>query len=154
MAIKNKNNNILQDYFCNWVEPFILLNNSDGCYRVQLSKIIYCRSHNSSSVFHLTGTQKIVVSKAILYYEQLLNAFGFVRIHHNTIVNTAHINHTNKGEESSELTLVTGEKLIISRAKKKEVIAILKNMSIEGLLGYCRPFDGQNIQAKPQKIPV
>ena len=113
------------------IEPYLLLGNSDGCFRVPLQQIIYCSSYNSSTVFKTTGKHKIVVAKPMAYYEQLLKPYGFVRIHHSTVVNIAYTCHSGKNDDANELTLTNGEKLIISRPKRNDVIEALQKWSIE-----------------------
>jgi hypothetical protein len=39
--------------------------------------------------------------------------------------------YISKGEETNELTLVTGEKLIVSRSRKKDVINSIRQWSVE-----------------------
>lgn len=113
-------------------KPFILLNNSDGCFRVPLAKIKYCTSYNSSTVFHTNGDHKpIVIARPIIYYENILAAYGFVRIHYSTLLNVDYMCHTSKGDDINELTLTTGETLTISRPRRTAVLQELKQMSVE-----------------------
>ncbi|MFM2306541.1 MAG: hypothetical protein RLZZ367_1210 [Bacteroidota bacterium] len=113
-------------------QPFLLLNNSDGCFRVPLAKIKYCTSYNSSTVFHTNGDHKpIVIARPIIYYENVLAAHGFVRIHYSTLLNIEYMCHTSKGDDINELTLTTGEKLTISRPRRTAVLQELKRMSVE-----------------------
>ena len=114
-----------------FIEPFILLNNSDGCYRIPISKIIYCDSYNSSTTFHFGEQKKIVVARPVFYYEQLLAPYGFIRIHHSTIINIQYLCHSKKGDETNQITLTTGEILRMSRPKRTEVMNALRTWSIE-----------------------
>lgn len=113
------------------IEPFLFLSNSDGSFRILLKDIIYCKSYNSSTEFHLNSNRRLVVSQPIIYYEQQLFDYGFLRIHHSTIINVLYLCYTSKGENSNELTLTTGEKLTISRARKNEVFRIVRLWSVE-----------------------
>lgn len=116
-------------------ENFILLNNSDGCFRITLSNIVYCKSYNSSTIFHLVNKKNIVIAKPIIYYEKLLARFGFIRIHHCSLLNVSYMCHIKKGDDVNELTLTTGERLIVSRPKRAVVINALKRMSVEQING-------------------
>ena len=126
----------------NFIEPYILLNNSDGCFRVPLNNIMYCNSYNSSTTFNLCNQKKIVVAKSLSYYEELLRAYAFVRIHHNTLLNIQYLCHCNKGDDNNQITLTTGEKFAVSRSKKSEVMNALWQWSIEPTL----PLNDQPIQ--------
>ena len=130
------------------IEPFLLLNNSDGCFKVLLSQITYCNSYNSSTVFHITGKPDVVIAKPIIYYEKALRGFGFVRIHHSTIINITYLCRTGKGTAATNLTLTTGEQLIISRPKKNNLMSALLLLSAEPTLNKTKK------QVKPIKKQV
>ncbi|HRG87529.1 MAG TPA: LytTR family DNA-binding domain-containing protein [Chitinophagales bacterium] len=124
-----------------------MLSNSDGCFRVPLAKIMYCTSYNSSTVFHTIGDHKpIVIAKPIIYYENLLLPYGFVRIHYSTLLNIDYMCHTSKGEDINELTLTTGEKLIISRPRRTAVMLELKRRSVEQPDSSKKQVKGENKQ--------
>lgn len=133
----------------NHTQPYLLLNNGDGTYRVPLSNIIYCSSTNSSVTFKTSAGKKIVVAQTLSYYENLLQPYGFIRIHHQTLLNTAYLCHLKKGDETSQITLTTSETLSVSRNKKAELLQALRQKSIETTLplnGNKPPLSGN----KPQ----
>lgn len=112
--------------------PFIILGNSDGCFKVSLSGIKYCTSYNSSTVFHLESDRKpIVIARSITHYENVLSAYGFVRIHHSTLLNIDFMCYIGKGEDVQDIFLTTGERLLVSRSRKATVMNLLKCYSVE-----------------------
>ena len=113
-------------------EPYIMLSNSDGCYKVLLSEIIYCSSYNSSTQFHITGMKHIVTSCSISQYEKLFAPYGFLRIHQSTLINAAYLCHINKGDETNTVYLTTGQKLSMARTKKQAVMNSLRQNCVGG----------------------
>jgi two-component system LytT family response regulator len=59
--------------------------------------------------------EKITCSKLLKYFETELAIHGFIRIHHNTLVNAKYIKQLNSKQK--ELTLKNNTKLKISRRK-------------------------------------
>ena len=132
-------------------EPYILLSNSDGCYKVLLRDIIYCSSYNSSTEFHITGMKHIVISNSISHYEELMAVHGFLRIHQSTLINSAYLCHINKGDETNTVYLTTGQKLCMARKKKQEVMKYLRESSIEQTA--CLPDSNKNKPDTGKIIP-
>jgi two-component system LytT family response regulator len=59
---------------------------------VLIDNIICCKADNSYTSFYLHNESKpVVVSKSISNYEQILSAYGFVRIHQSWLINKNHI---------------------------------------------------------------
>ncbi|MES2807471.1 MAG: LytTR family DNA-binding domain-containing protein [Bacteroidota bacterium] len=59
---------------------------------VLLDNIICCKADNSYTSFYLYNESKpVMVSRPISEYEQILSAYGFVRIHQSWLINKNHI---------------------------------------------------------------
>ncbi|MCW5906670.1 MAG: LytTR family transcriptional regulator DNA-binding domain-containing protein [Chitinophagales bacterium] len=134
-------------------EPFLLIGNTEACYRVPVTDIIYCTAHNSSTQFQLVGNRKLVAGNSIAYYEDLLANYGFVRIHQSHLVNSACLFAIAKGDESNRAVLITGEKLPIARARKTEVILQLKQLSIENISAHQQPNNNLTIPKNHHTLP-
>lgn len=132
-------------------EPYIILSNSDGCYKVLLRDIIYCSSYNSSTQFHIEGMKHIVTSCSISHYEKLFAPYGFLRIHQSTLINAAYMCHIHKGDETNTVYLTTGQKLSMARTKKQEVINRLRQGSIGGTTSM--PDKDKTQPDSPKKLP-
>jgi two-component system LytT family response regulator len=91
---------------------------------VQTQHIVHCESQNSYTLFFLSNKEKILVSKPIYEYEELLAAYGFIRCHQSHLVNKKFIKSWVK-TDGDYLLLEDGTQLPIARQKKAAIKALL-----------------------------
>lgn len=91
---------------------------------VNPGEIIRAESSNAYTSFFLSSGEKIVVSKPIYEYEELLADFGFLRCHQSHLVNREYIKSWVK-EDGGYLILENGNEIPISRSKKDNVTQAL-----------------------------
>lgn len=65
----------------------IILKTSDSIYMVNIQDIIRCESDDCYTKFYLVDGKKIMVSKTLKEYDELLSDFGFFRSHQSHLVN-------------------------------------------------------------------
>jgi two-component system LytT family response regulator len=82
--------------------------------------IIRCESSNNYTTFFLFGHEKIMTSKPIFEYEEILVNYGFIRCHQSHLVNKRHIKSWVK-EDGGFLLLDDNTQVPISRQKKEYV---------------------------------
>src|SRR5699024_8929192 len=87
---------------------------------VSLSEIVRCEADNSYTLFFLSGGEKIVVSKSLKEYADLLVPNGFLRTHQSHLINPAYVISWLK-EDGGVLLLTSGEKIPISKPNKDTV---------------------------------
>lgn len=87
-------------------------------------EIVRCESSNSYTTFCLTNDERIIVSRPIYDYEELLADFGFLRCHQSHLVNREYIKSWVK-EDGGYLILENGNEIPISRSKKENVTQAL-----------------------------
>lgn len=106
----------------------ITLREQNAIHILKTSEIIYCFSEgNYTSVHTTSSSKKIVISKNMKYFEDLLNAFDFIRIHNSYLVNSKKIEKYDKGD-GGFITLSGGVKIPVSQRKKENLIAMLKKL--------------------------
>lgn len=86
---------------------------------IKVNTIFYCESKNNYTIFYLDN-EKIIVSKPIFEYEELLQDYGFFRCHNSYLVNRVFVKSLRK-EDGGFLVLDNGIEIPISRTKKEEV---------------------------------
>lgn len=83
----------------NEVEKITKLNlpHLNGFHVINVKDIIYIEADSNYSIFHLETQDRIVVSKHLKEYEDILVSKDFCRIHKSTIINLKHlINYSNR----------------------------------------------------------
>lgn len=87
---------------------------------VALSEITRCEADNTYTHFFLSGGEKILVSKSLKEYADLLQPNGFLRTHQSHLVNPKYVKSWLK-EDGGMLLLMSGEKIPISKPNKDNV---------------------------------
>jgi len=103
----------------------IALNDSENIHYVQIDQIIKCESEGSYTTFYLTEKRKIVVSRILKEYEELLADYGFVRVHHSHLINKEKVIRYDK-TEGGQIVLDENHTSPVSKRKKEQVLALLK----------------------------
>jgi two-component system LytT family response regulator len=94
---------------------------------VSLSEIIRCEADNTYTHFFLSSKEKILVSKSLKEYADLLRPKGFLRTHQSHLVNPKYVKSWLK-EDGGILQLITGEKIPISKPNKDTVKQALQQL--------------------------
>ncbi|CAG0995855.1 Sensory transduction protein LytR [Flavobacteriales bacterium] len=104
----------------------IAISDSDGLVFLNVNEIVRCHSDGSYTTIYLSDGKKMVVSKPIGEYEELLNEENFFRVHRSHLINLNHIKKYIKGEGGYVL-MADGAEVEISRRKKNEFVEIMLN---------------------------
>jgi two-component system LytT family response regulator len=120
---------VLQDAIKNPVSTNqkISLHTSEKIIVVQLSEIIRCKSDNNYTTFYLENGQKILVSKTLKYFADMLKEHGFLRVHQSHLINTKYIKEFIKSD-GGYLILKDKSNIPVSVRKRNEVIESLNNL--------------------------
>lgn len=100
----------------------IAIATQDGLVFVSLQQIIRCEASKNYTYFHLQGNKKIIASKNILEYEELLPQDTFFRIHNSHIINLNHINSYQKGR-GGNVVMEDGTVIEVAARRKDEFLA-------------------------------
>lgn len=98
-------------------EQTLLLNLQEGEMKILINNIIYLEGERNYTTIHTAQKKKIITSKTLGLYEEMLDENLFFRIHKTYIVNKNHILSYNNG---SVISMTDQIKLDISRRKVKE----------------------------------
>lgn len=63
------------------------LNSADKVKMVNIDDIIRCESQSNYTLFYIKGGEQILVTKSLKEYENLLEEYSFVRVHHSHLIN-------------------------------------------------------------------
>ena len=84
---------------------------------VPTTEIIRLESSNNYTTFFINGGEKILVSKPIYEYDELLNPYGFLRCHQSHLVNRRYVKSLLR-QDNGYLLLVDNTRIPVSRTKK------------------------------------
>lgn len=88
---------------------------------IDLQEILWCKSEGMYTVFHMLNGTKVLSSRNIGAYEELLCTNDFFRIHHSVIINMRCIKRYKKGK-GGFVVLCDGTELEVSQRKKGEFL--------------------------------
>jgi two-component system LytT family response regulator len=91
---------------------------------IDVNEILYLESDKNYSIIYLTNGEKIVASKNLGYYEEILAANGFFRTHQSYMVNISKIKKFIRGKKGV-LELGNGSKVEVSIKRKDDLFKIL-----------------------------
>ena len=76
----------------------IALNSAEKIHMVYVKDIIRCESQGAYTIFYLTSKEQILVTKNLKEYEQLLEEYSFIRVHHSHLINFSYLKEYVKKE--------------------------------------------------------
>ncbi|MEO0471510.1 MAG: LytTR family DNA-binding domain-containing protein [Bacteroidota bacterium] len=111
-------------------QPFkrIVLPTTNGFTVVNPEDIIRCESDRNYTFIFLMDGRKILVSRTIKEYDEMLTDYNFFRIHQSHLINLKYLKNYTRGR-GGYVELTDGTTLDVSARRKSE---FLKRMSIDG----------------------
>ncbi|TDX02338.1 LytTR family two component transcriptional regulator [Dinghuibacter silviterrae] len=88
---------------------------------IETKDITWCTAEGSYTHFYMQGGLRMLSTRNLGFYEELLDAQYFFRIHHSTIINLRFLKSFIKGRNSF-VVLMDGTKLEISQRRKAEFL--------------------------------
>ncbi len=101
----------------------LALSLKEGVHFLMPHEIIRCEAHGNYTRFYVTGNKQYTISKTLGDYDQLLNAYGFIRTHKSHLVNKNFISFI---DHNGFVILKDSQKIEISRRRKEDVLDALK----------------------------
>jgi two-component system LytT family response regulator len=104
----------------------ITLNVSQELIIINTGDIIHIEAQNNYSHFYFTNRPKVIVSKTLREYDELLSPQGFYRVHQSHLINLDHIESVNSSD-GDFIMLTDNHRVELSRRKKNEFLQVLKS---------------------------
>lgn len=73
------------------IQPSIVVSNIKGFEVLKVNEIIMCKADGYLTNFYLEGNRKVISSKNLKQYEDLLREHNIIRVHHSYLVNLRHV---------------------------------------------------------------
>ena len=109
------------------LEGKIILSSIEGFSVVKVGDILYLEGDRNYTRFVLRGDKKMMISKTLKHYEEILPAEYFMRIHKSYLVNIMEVVRYTKGS-ASVVEMSTGTEIDISRSKKDEFVSRMQEL--------------------------
>ena len=101
----------------------IAIPNLNGYDIIKIEDIIYCEARTSYTEI-VTNQNKLVASKPLKFYENLLNDTHFFRIHNSHLVNINHVRKYTKGK-GGYVTMSNRKIIDVSTRRKEDFLKLL-----------------------------
>lgn len=99
----------------------ITIPTSDGLQFINIEDIIYLEASNNYTYIYLFTKQRLLVSRTLKDFEDILPSDAFLRIHHSTIINKFYVEKYIRGE-GGQVVMRHGNVLDVSKRKKFEFL--------------------------------
>jgi two-component system, LytTR family, response regulator len=117
-------NNLMDMFTHPQDEAKIVLRDNAAIYFVKVKDIIRCESEGAYTQFFLTTGEKIMISKTIKEFDEMLTPKGFVRTHQSHLVAIEKIKRYDRATDS--VILENKEIIPVSQRKKEEFLSLFK----------------------------
>lgn len=98
-----------------------------GIRFVLIKDIIRIASDSNYTHFFFTDKTKMVVSKTLKEFEELLTPYNFFRVHNSHLVNITHL-QSFVSLDGDHVIMNDGSKVEVSRRRKNDLLELLKNI--------------------------
>lgn len=99
----------------------IVLKTTENIYIIYLKDVVRCQSEKNYTYFYFTDRERIIVSKTLKEFEEILTEFGFMRIHRSHLINLKYIDRFEKAD-GGYLIMTEGSKVEVSHRKKEALL--------------------------------
>lgn len=105
----------------------IVLRDAESIHIVQVAEIVRLEASDNYTIFYLTENRKVVVSKTLKEYENLLAQAGFFRCHQSHLINLNAMTRFDKKDGGS--VVMNDQSVVpISKRKKDSLMELLANI--------------------------
>jgi two-component system LytT family response regulator len=96
----------------------------EGIVFIRPETIVRCESSSNYTTFYYSDKSKLVISKTLKEVEDLLQPYGFFRVHHSHLINLQHVSRYVKAE-GGYIEMCNGAQVPVSRQRKDFVLDLL-----------------------------
>lgn len=105
----------------------IALSVADKIEFVEINSIIRCESESNYTTFYLKSGEKLIVSKTLKDFDELLTPCNFLRVHQSHLINLDEIKSFVKSD-GGYIRMKDGSSISISRQRRNYVMEVLKQL--------------------------
>lgn len=104
----------------------IILRTLNTIHVIEIDQIIRCESDRNYTAFHIEGEEKLLISRSMKEFDELLVEHGFLRVHNSHLINLSHVRKFHRDELLC--ILKDGTNIPVAYRKRDELLAAIKNL--------------------------
>jgi two-component system LytT family response regulator len=105
----------------------IVLKTSESIHLINVPDIIRCEADNNYTTFYLANGERIIVSKGLKDYEDLLVNYGFFRVHQSHLINLKYLSRFDK-REGGFVVMTDKTHVPVSQRKKQKLMEVFDGL--------------------------
>jgi len=106
----------------------LILNTNENVFVVEIKQLVRCEASENYTNIFIEGKNKIMISKTLKEFEEMLSVYGFFRVHQSHLINLQYVDYYEK-KGSGSVRLKTDESIPVSVRKKENFFKALKSIS-------------------------
>jgi two-component system, LytTR family, response regulator len=106
----------------------VVLKTLESIHLVEVQDITFCESDGAYTIVHTVAGVKIMISKNLREFDDMLCDSGFYRVHKSYLINLSHIIRFDKNE-GGYIILAGGEKVPVSFRKREELLELFEKLA-------------------------
>jgi two-component system LytT family response regulator len=119
---------LAESFSANGKADRLVLKTSDQVHLVPMDRVISIEADGNYSTFHLVDGRKVIVSRSIKDYEEMLIDKGFHRIHKSHIINIAQLSYFDKAD-GGDVIMSDGSKVPVASRKRDMLLDLFESMA-------------------------
>ena len=106
----------------------IIIKTTENIHLLDMKNIISCESENSYTTIHTAGGDKILVSKTLKDYEDMLADCGFYRVHKSYLINLLQIKRFER-QDGGYIVMCNDLKIPVASRKRDELLQLFEKLA-------------------------
>jgi two-component system, LytTR family, response regulator len=106
----------------------IILKSSESIHLVGQEEIVYCQSDDCYTWVYTTKGDRILVSRTLKDYDEMLAGCGFYRVHKSYLINLSHVLRFDK-QDGGFVILTNEQKIPVSSRRREELLQVFEQMA-------------------------
>lgn len=106
----------------------IIIKTTENIHLLEIRNIICCDSDSCYTTIHTSDGDKIMVSKTLKDYEELLADCGFYRVHKSNLINLLHIKRFER-QDGGYIILTNNLRIPVSSRKRDHLLELIEKLA-------------------------
>jgi two-component system LytT family response regulator len=106
----------------------IIIKTTENIHLLDMKNIISCESESSYTTIHTAGGDKILVSKTLKDYEDMLADCGFYRVHKSFLINLLQIKRFER-QDGGSIVMSNDLKIPVASRKRDELLLLFEKLA-------------------------